>query len=59
MNVAELTDTYDVHQWRILRSPYRKLAQVGSEPTTTEICSGALTTELSGHEFNSHSEPTL
>ena len=43
------------------RSSYRKLAWVGFEPMTTEFRSEALTdlTELSGHEFNLLSEPTL
>ena len=34
---------YGIHQWRILRSSYRKLAWVGFEPTTTKFCSDALT----------------
>ena len=32
-----------IHHWRILWSSYRKLAWVGSEPTTTEFRSDALT----------------
>ena len=47
-----------IHHWKILWSSYRKLAWVEFEPTTTEFCSDPLT-KLSGHKFNSHSEPTL
>ena len=43
MTVAERTDTYGIHHWRILWSSYRKLAWVGFEPTTTEFRSDALT----------------
>ena len=43
MIVAEWTDTYGIHHWRILRNSYRKLAWVWFEPTTTEFHSDALT----------------
>ena len=42
-SVAEWTDTYGIHHWKILWSSYRKLAWVGFEPTTTEFRSDALT----------------
>ena len=41
--VVEWINTYGIHHWRIFRSSYRKLAWVGSEPTTTEFPSDALT----------------
>ena len=34
---------YGIYHWRIHWSNYRKLSWVGSEPTTTEFCSDALT----------------
>ena len=49
---------YGIHYWQILWSSYRKLAWLGFEPTTFERHSTE-PTELSGHEFNSHSELTL
>ena len=49
----------NIYIYRILRSCYRRLAWVGFEPMTIEFRSDSLLTELSGHEFNSHSEPTL
>ena len=48
-----------IYHWRILRSSYRQLACVESEPTTREFPPDALTNELSSHAFNSHSELTL
>ena len=43
MSVAEWTDTYGIHHWRIIWSSYRMLAQVAFEPATTEFRSDALT----------------
>ena len=43
MSVAEWTDVYGIHHWRILWSSYRKLDWVGFKPTTTEFRSDALT----------------
>ena len=43
MSVAEWTDTYGIHHWRILWSSYRKLAWVGFEPMISEFRSDALT----------------
>ena len=43
MSVAESADTYGIHHWQILWSSYRKLVQVGFEPTTTEFHSDAQT----------------
>ena len=43
MSVAEWSDTYGIHHWRIIWSSYRKLAWVEYEPTTTEFCSDVLT----------------
>ena len=40
---VEWIDTYAIQHWKIFRSSYRKLAWVGFEPTTTEICSDAPT----------------
>ena len=37
MSVAEWTDIYGIHNWRIIWSSYRKLVWVGFEPTTTEF----------------------
>ena len=48
---------YRIHHWQILWSSYRKLAWVGFEPVNSVQTLQA--TELSGHEFNSHSQPTL
>ena len=42
MSVAEWTDTYDIHHWRILWSIYTKLAWVEFEPKKTEFRSGVL-----------------
>ena len=60
MSVAEWTDTYDIHHWRILWSSYRKLAWVGFEPTTTEFHSDALTNWeikiIPTYSVNSHSK---
>ena len=42
MSVAEWSDTYGIHQWRIIWSSYRKLAWGGFEPTTTEFRSNPL-----------------
>ena len=42
-SVAEWTDAYGIHHWRILWCNYRKLAWVEFEPTTTEFCSDTLT----------------
>ena len=43
MSVPEWSDTYGIHQWRIIWSSYRKLAWGGFEPTNTEFHSDALT----------------
>ena len=43
MSVAEWIDTYDIRQWRIIWSSYRKLVRKGFEPTTTEFLSDTLT----------------
>ena len=43
MSVAERSDTYGIHHWRILWSSYRKLAWVGFEPATCEPRSDGLT----------------
>ena len=55
---SRVNDTYCIYYWRMFWCIYRKLAWVGFEPTTTEFRSDNFT-ELSAHEFNSHSEPTL
>ena len=41
--VAEWTDTYDIHHWRILWNSYRRNGWVRFEPTTTEFRSDART----------------
>ena len=53
---AEWIDTYGIHHWRILRSSYRKLAQVGFEPTTTEFRSGS---NRPSYQAMSSTQPTL
>ena len=59
MSVAEWIDKQDIHHWRILWSSYIKLAWVGLYPQPLNSIQMLKPTELSGHEFNSHSEPTL
>ena len=43
MSAGEWAGTYGIHHWWILRSRYRKLDQMGFEPTITEFRSDALT----------------
>ena len=43
MSVAEWTDVCGIYHWRTLWRSYRKLDQVGLEPTTTEFHSDSLT----------------
>ena len=42
VSVAEWAHTWGIHHWEVLWRWYRKLAWVGSEPTTTEFCWDAL-----------------
>ena len=56
MRLAELTDTYDIHPWRILWSSYRKL---DFNPRLLNSVQTLWPTELSDYGFNSNSEPTL
>ena len=59
MLVADWTDRYGIHHWKIFRNSYEKLAWVGFGRTTTELCSDALTEWAITPWFSSHSEPTL
>ena len=43
VSVAEWSDIYGTHHWRIMWSSYRKLAWVRFEPTTTKFRSDTLT----------------
>ena len=43
MSIAEWTDTYGIHHWRIFWSSYRKMTWVGFESITTEFRSDTLT----------------
>ena len=56
MWVVEWINTYSIRHWRVFRSSYRKLAQVGFEPTTTEFRSGS---NRPSYQAMSSTQPTL
>ena len=56
--VVEWIDTYDIHHWRIFRS-IESWPEWDLNPRPLNSVQTLEPTELSDHEFNSHSESTL